>query len=200
MELLAEIEKEEQLEIIQSRKLQEQLSKGRKHAVSRPYIAEGVADLRARNQVNQQVQSGNAFYEGPNITQIRKTPGLGPIVEERIRQVRSDVPSLARRPDAGMSNQQRVNMERSRIANPVKIDPYQSRSNHSQRQQFVTDLVDLSEDPVPVLSNPRLASARVCQQTDYLTNDDPETEPSDDENDANIDGKQMKLVYRRYKY
>ena len=45
-----------------------------------------------------------------------------------------------------------------------------------------------------------MVNARASQQTDYLTNDDPETEPSDDENDANIDGKQMKLVYRRDQY
>ena len=209
MELLAEIEREEQLEMIQTRQLQQQLqaSQDRRQSAARPHISDGVAALRARNQMGQQQINDETYYEGPNMNQIRKTPGLNLVVEDRIHGVRSDVPSLARRPDAGSNNQQI--QARVRPTQPIRrdsSDPIRiSRGHQHQRQHFVSDLVDLGEESTSLpISSTRFApnQQHLSRQryVDYLTNDDPLTEPSGDESDDLGEDQQLRLVYRRDKY
>ena len=124
IELLVEIEREEQLELDQARQLQQKLSKERRQSNVRPQISEGVSKLRARNQVVEQAHNEDGFYSGPNINQIRKTPGLDLVVENRVSCVLSDIPSLARRPDNGTSNFQQSSKMKYRAAQHTRVDAF----------------------------------------------------------------------------
>ena len=42
------------------------------------------------------------FYNGLTLPEIRRVPGLAPVVEDSVDQVRSDVPSLGRKPNASL--------------------------------------------------------------------------------------------------
>ena len=104
LEVLAELQRAEQLEAVQTQQLQEELQlRGRG---CRPKVGEAVARLRARNQNTEQQLVENAFYDGLTMPQIRKVSGLATVVDDGIDQVRTDIPSLARRPSAMLGGPQ----------------------------------------------------------------------------------------------
>ena len=198
LEILAELRKEEELEAAQTKKLQEQLKLSKKSV--RPGVGDAAARLRVRNQPAENQIEDYGFYNGLTIPQIRKVPGLASVVEDRIDQVRSEVPSLSRRPNAplggpkqqlGGPKQQLGARERStslvrQSGNDVMFDTVRM-----PRSTFVNDLVVLDDD-VP-LPRPK-AGRQTGKHADLLTAD-PETDPSDEEDF----GQQMRLVYRRDK-
>ena len=162
----------------------------------RPKVGDAVSRLKSRNKEQSQIEK--SFYGGPNMPQIRKTPGISEVVEEGIDRVRFDVPSLSRRPSAPVQIQQSVpgqavtgrGSSSHRERNGFPFDPYPiNRNQPSGRDYFVNDLLDISDEPRQVL-NPRQDS-RNCP--DLLT-DDPLTEPSDEEEDVE---NCLRLVYRR---
>ena len=145
----------------------------------RPRVGDAAARLRVRNQPAENDNKDYGFYNGLTIPQIRKVPGLASVVEDRVEQVRSEVPSLGRRPNAPLGGPQQQLCSRSRSCGSVR-----QRTNN--KHSYVNDLVVLDES-VP-LSKPVRQTGR---NVDLLTGD-PETDPSDEEEM----GQQMRLVYR----
>ena len=113
LEILADLRHQEELMQAETASLQQKLVQqpSSVRAVgTRPKVSEGAASLRTDNRsVNNVVDNG--FCGGPSLPQIRKTPGLPQIVERGIDRIRSDVPSLARRPSAVSGGQAQSRMQ-----------------------------------------------------------------------------------------
>ena len=95
--------------------------------------------------------------------------------------MRSEVPSLGRRPNAPLGGPQQQLCSRSRSCGSVR--------QRTKKHSFVNDLVVLDDSvhpPKPVRQTGRHAD---------LLSGDPETDPSDEEEM----GQQLRLVYRRDK-
>ena len=192
LELLAELQKEEELVAAQTRQLQQQLG----HNRGRPKIGEAAGLLRGRNQVSDSQVDDRGFYGGPTIGQIRSVSGLAPVVESRVNCVRSEVPSLARRPNAALGGlpsggggirTRSLSGARQRSFDPIRIQ------RPAQGHSYVEDLIvidDNAAQPSTVFKKQNIQSRR--PQKDLLTTD-PETDPSDEEDV----GQQLRLVYRR---
>ena len=199
LEALAELQREEELEAAETRRLQDQLNLNQKPA--RPRVGEAASRLRARNQPSDQNTDNYGFYNGLTLPGIRKVPGLAPVVETKIEQIRTEVPSLSRRPDASLGCL-RKQPSGVPLGGPRRQLGSKARSVSSARQQnqnvfdnvgfqpsFVQDLIVIDD------ADPRSTHQPVqptVNRVDLLT-EDPETDPSDEEEV----GKQMKLVYRR---
>ena len=79
-----------------------QLKKSNKQVKLNPPVGPNFTDnLRQQNQVGSFQTNFQSFYEGPNIKEIRKTKGLRNGVEDVVDNIRTDNPSLGRRPTAG---------------------------------------------------------------------------------------------------
>ena len=160
-------------------------------------------DVLRNNQSQEILNSGfHSVYEGPNIKQIRKVKGLKVRVEDTVDLVRSDIPSLSRRPSAknnqkptvlpGLNEQQGRKKKASSRVNKIEDEFEQfkawkkSRSNRKQPS-------DSESDDSP----PRAQSKRHVQATDL----DPLTDSDDSDEDVE---EEMVLVHRRdkngYKY
>ena len=151
--------------------------------------------LRARNKVSDDQNDDRGFYGGPTIGQIRSVNGLSPVVESRVNHVRTDVPSLSRRPNAtvggppsggGGIRTRSLNGARQKSFDPIRIQ------RPAQGHSYVEDLIVMDDNAQPssVFKKPAVHSRR--RQNDLLTTD-PETDPSDEEEG----GQQLRLVYRR---
>ena len=230
LEILADLRRQEELMQAETQNLQQELGQqlGQQLQVShtgpqqsfggtRSRVADGAARLRALNRtVTTEFDSG--FYGGPNMPQIRKTPGLAPVVERGIDKIRSDAPSLARRPSAPVSIQPSMSRlgrdATSRSYQGVTsfpsdpFDPLFPTKSHQQGRghSFVNDLLDFTADggqqPFQLGRNHREQSMAHPRQQDMqqcpdLMTDDPLTEPSDDEENS---GECLRLVYRRDKF
>ena len=205
LEALAQLQKEEQLEAAETRRLQDQLNLNQKPV--RPRVGEAASRLRVRNQPGDQ-NNDNGFYNGLTLPEIRKVPGLATVVESRIDQVRSEVPSLSRRPDASLGGPRKqhpgVPLGGPRRQVGSRTRSVSSARQHNQdvfdpfrfQQSYVHDLI-VMDDAEPHPNHQPVQSTG--HQMDLLTAD-PETDPSDEEESS----QQMRLVYRRdqngYKY
>ena len=190
LELLAVLQKEEEQEAAETRRLQEQL---RSQQSVRPKVADAASKLRVRNQPSETRQPENSSYRGLTMPEIRRVPGLGLMVEDQVDRVRTEVPSLARRPNAplGGPRQQRSVSRRQPSARDVSFDPVRIQRS-SVQQTYAQDLIAF-DDIAPVRGLPHVQQAG-HQQVDLLSAD-PETDPSDEEDPC----QEMRLVYRRDK-
>ena len=89
-------------------------------------ISDAVNTLRSKTKDTVEKQSFTSYYEGPNIRDIRKLPGLGGEVENTVETIRGDVHSLGRRPTAGEHH-------------------LGARSKHSSRQPLTQEEKDFQE-------------------------------------------------------
>ena len=199
LEVLAELQREEQHEAAQTRQLQQQLQLSQH--VGHPKVGEGAARLRARNQTFDHPVENQGYYSGPTMPQIRNVSGLPPVVDNRVNQVRFEVPSLARRPNATLGGPQQTTGIRARSASTarqrsrdVAFDPVGVQRSQNQ-QSFVHDLIDIDDQVRPSLtSNQPLGRGGQPRRSQVdLLSEDPQTDPSDEEEE----GQTMKLVYRR---
>ena len=214
LELLAVLQKEEEQEAAENRKLHEQLRSQK--SVRPKVVGEAASRLRVRNQPEDNQTPENGFYNGLTIPEIRKVPGLGHRVEARVDKVRDEIPSLSRRPNAplggprqqhqqlGVQRQQQIDGQRQQHqlggrARPVKqqasrsvvFDPAGLTTYH--QQSYAHDLIGFDDDPL-AHQQPLQHVGAGRPQVDYLTGD-PESDPSDEEDHC----QELRLVYRRDK-
>ena len=190
LEILAELQREEDLEAAQTKKLQEQLKLTKKPV--RPRVGDAASRLRVRNQPVDNQTEDYGFYNGLTIPQIRRVPGLASVVEDRVDQVRSDIPSLGRKPNAPLGGPKQQLGSRMRSTSTVRQSGSNVRMQRSNSQPpYVNDLVVLDDEGPP----PRPPQVRQAGRRADLLTGDPETDPSDEEDM----GQQLRLVYRRDK-
>ena len=159
-------------------------------SVSSPSADPNLVDnLRQQSQCGSLSATFQSQYKGPNIKAIRKTPGLRKRVEERVETVRSDIPSLSRRPTAG-SAQTKVSARRREKPVDSVEEEFQRFKAWQQSQGATAALSDSESEASPPRAAPHLKN----RKKKSVIVEDPITDSSSSEDE---DSQTKILVYRR---